>query len=65
MARIGAEGRHGGHPDVEWLEENKQRLMQGRLTPMPLDGQIVEVDTTTPDSLNYDDLFQTIQTAIR
>ncbi|GCE07725.1 AAA family ATPase [Dictyobacter aurantiacus] len=65
MARIGAEGRHSGHPDVAWLEENKQRLLQGRLTPMPLNGQIVEVDTTTPDSLNYADLLQRIQTAIQ
>lgn len=63
MARMGAEGRHSGHPDMEWLEQNKERLLQGQLTPLALGGQIIEIDTTTPDSFDYADLLKRVQAA--
>jgi hypothetical protein len=60
LARAGTGARHAGHPDLQWLEENKERLLQGHLTPLALGGQLVEIDTTTPHSFNYADLLQFI-----
>ncbi|GCE19587.1 AAA family ATPase [Dictyobacter kobayashii] len=66
LARMGAVERHVGHQhsDLEWIERNKERLLQGRLTPLALDGQIIEVDTTTPDSFDYEHVLQRVQAAL-
>ena len=61
LTRAGSDERHGGHRDMEWLEHNKERLLQGRQTPLALGGQIVEIDTTTPDSFDYADILRRIQ----
>jgi predicted kinase len=60
-ARVGTDVRHAGHPDLEWLEQNKQRLLQGHLPPLALGGQLVEIDTTTPDSFDYAALLRQVQ----
>ena len=60
LARVGTVERHVGHRDLEWIEQNKERLLQGHLTPLALDGQIVEIDTTTAHSFDYTGLLHLI-----
>src|SRR5207253_8292690 len=66
LARAATVERHVGHRDrdLEWLEQNKERLLQGHLPPLALDGQLVEIDTTTPHSFDYADLLQRVQAAL-
>jgi len=64
LARIRTVARHVGHSDLEWLEHNKERLLQGHLTPLTLNGQLVEIDTTTPQRFEYTSLLQRVQTAL-
>ena len=64
LARVKSEERHRGHSDLEWLEQNKERLLQGYLMPLALKGHVVEIDTTTPQSFDYTDLLQQVQTAL-
>lgn len=61
LTRTGSGERHGGHRDKEWLVHNTERLLQGRQTPLGLGGQIVEIDTTAPDSFDYADVLRRIQ----
>jgi len=60
FARAVSVERHAGHPDLEWIEQNKERLLQGHLTPLALGGQVVEIDTTTPHSFDYADVLQRV-----
>ena len=64
LARAGTGERHVGHPDLEWIEQNKERILQGHLTPLALGGQVVEIDTTTPHSFDYADLLQRVHAAL-
>ncbi len=64
LARVGAEERHGGHQDKEWLEQNKAHLLQGHLAPLALGGQFVEIDTTTPHSFDYAALLAQVRAAL-
>ncbi len=61
LARVGTAERHSAHPDLEWLAQNKEWLLQGRCTPLALEGQLIEIDTTTPESFEYGNLLQQIQ----
>lgn len=67
LARMHTKERHGGHAhaDREWLEQNKERLLQGQLTPLALGGQVLEIDTTTPHSIAYADLLQRVRAVLR
>ncbi len=65
LARAMAEEQHTSHQYLEWLEQNKEQLLPGRLAPLAVGGQIVEIDTTTPDSFDYTDLLQQVRTALR
>ncbi len=57
--------RHKGHQDLQWIEENKELLLHGPpLTPLALAGPIIEIDTTTPTSFDYDGLLQLVQAAL-
>ena len=60
LARAESVERHAGHPDLEWIEQNKERLLQGHLTPLALGGQVVEIDTTTPHSFDYAVVLQRV-----
>jgi predicted kinase len=62
--RAGSGGRHAGHTDLDWLEQNKERLMRGLLPPLALDGPLVEIDTTAPDRFDYDALLRQVQSAL-
>lgn len=64
LARAETVERHAGHPDLEWLEQNKQRLLQGYLPPLALGGQLVEIDTTTPHSFDYAEVLQRVHAAL-
>ena len=64
LARAGSAGRHAGHADMEWLEQNKERLISGRLAALTLDGWLVEIDTTTPNSFDYAALLHQVHAAL-
>lgn len=66
LARVESVERHEGHrnSDREWIEENKERLLQGRLTPLALGGAVVEIDTTTAGSFDYGDLLGRVRAAL-
>ena len=64
LARVGSEGRHAGHADNAWLEENRERLLSGQLPPLALEGLLVEIDTTTPDRFDYEALLRQVQAAL-
>lgn len=64
LARAGSGERHAGHPDLEWLEQNKARLQSGTLQPLALGGRLIEIDTTTPDSFDYHALLRQVRSAL-
>jgi hypothetical protein len=64
LARERSEGRHAGHADLEWLAQNRERLLSGLLEPLALKGQLIEIDTTTPDSFDYAALLRQVQAAL-
>jgi predicted kinase len=64
LARAGSAWRHAGHTDSEWLEQNKERLLSGQLEPLALGGQLVEIDTTTPEHFDYDALLLRVRAAL-
>jgi predicted kinase len=67
LARTEGGERHAGHhrQDLIWVEQNKERLLQGYLPPLALGGQLVEIDTTTPQSFDYAGLLQQVRAALR
>lgn len=65
LGRVGTGERHVGHPDLEWIEQNKERLLQGHLTPLTLGGQIIEIDTTSPYTFKYTDLLLQVHVALQ
>ncbi len=44
--RATSDQRHPGHDDLGHMAELESVLLRGRLDPLPLDGPIIEVDTT-------------------
>lgn len=67
LARIEAGERHVGHRDVEWVERNKEQILQGRMAPLALGGQLIEIDTTIPGGGDaaYADLLQRVRASLR
>ena len=65
LARAASAERHASHQYLEWLEQHKAQLLRGDLAPLALGGQIVEIDTTTPDSFEYADLLQHVRAALQ
>jgi predicted kinase len=45
-SRAATNERHSGHVEVANMAEFEPVLLRGRLDPLPLDGPIIEVDTT-------------------
>ena len=60
-----AEKPHASHQYLKRLEHNKEQFLTGHLAPLTIGGQIVEIDTTTPNSLDYTDLLQQVRTVLR
>ncbi len=65
LARMASEERHRGHLDREWLEHNEARLLGGRLAPLAIGRQVIEIETTTPRSFVYADVLRYVQAALR
>jgi predicted kinase len=63
-ARAGTEERHASHQDMAWIEQNKEWLLHGQLSPLALGGQLVEIDTTTPDSFDYAALLAQVRAVL-
>ena len=61
LARTQSIERHTGHSDLEWLAQNKERLLRGHLAPLGIGGQLIEIDNTTPDSFNYKNLLVQVE----
>lgn len=49
-------GRHPGHLDAENLEEFKKVIRNWDMSPLSVSGDILKVDTTTQESVQYDKL---------
>jgi predicted kinase len=64
LARAVSGDRHPGHRDMDWLEHNEERLLLGQLAPLAVGGQIVEIDTTTPQHFSYSYVLQRVQAAL-
>ncbi|MDP9313789.1 MAG: ATP-binding protein [Chloroflexota bacterium] len=59
--------RHRGHCDHLNYEEFQPRLLTGRVEPLPIEGHLMEVDTTNFAAIPYAPLLQVIrevQTAV-
>jgi predicted kinase len=63
-ARAGTEERHASHRDREWIDQHQERILEGRLAPLALGGQVVEVDTTTPEGFDYAALLGQVRAAV-
>ncbi|MEP7291164.1 MAG: AAA family ATPase, partial [Chloroflexota bacterium] len=64
LARASSGDRHAGYADLEWLEQNKARLLEGCLPPLALGGQLLEIDTTTPASFDYQAILRQVHAAL-
>jgi predicted kinase len=49
--------RHPGHRDHLHMDEWRTRLLRERWEALPLGGPVIEVDTSRPDSFDYDELL--------
>lgn len=54
--------RHPGH--VDDLDRMRPVLMKGRIEPLPLDGPLIEIDTTDFDALDNDEIVKSVKDAI-
>lgn len=61
--RDGSPGRHPGHVDQSAAAALDARLAAGRLDPLALDGPLLEVDTTDPATIRYDDILRWVRAA--
>lgn len=64
IARANSADRYAGHADIDWLEQNRERLLSGVLPPLALEGQLVEIDTTAPESFDYAALLNQVHSAL-
>ncbi|MBA3944773.1 MAG: AAA family ATPase [Herpetosiphonaceae bacterium] len=53
--------RHPGHVDQLTYGELEAGLLKGRLEPLAIPGEVIEVDTTDFDSIDYGGLMQQIR----
>jgi len=56
--------RHPGHVDAETFEELKPILLQGRLKPIAIGGEYIEVDTTDFSRIDYERLFKAVEAGL-
>ncbi len=59
-ARIDAGDRHPGHAEVDSLDVARAALASGRADPLPIQGPIIEVDTTNFWLIDYPALFRSV-----
>lgn len=56
--------RHPGHVDDRNEAELREELLRGRLDPLPLDGELFELDTTDFAAIDYDGLLTRLRGAL-
>jgi hypothetical protein len=56
--------RHPGHIDDLNDAELQAELVRGRLDPLPIGGEVVEVDTTDFEHLDYDGLVARLRALV-
>jgi predicted kinase len=56
--------RHPGHIEVANMAEFEPVLLRGRLDPLPLDGPIIEVDTTDFAQVDVEVIFREVSATI-
>lgn len=64
LERYEARARHPGHVDSTVLEELRRGKHQEQFRPMPLDGELVELDTTSLDGIDLPPLVERIRAAL-
>lgn len=64
LKRIASGNRHTAHADLDWLEQNRDRLQNGILEPLALGGQLLEIDTTSLDTIDEQALFTQLHPAL-
>ncbi|HEX5439575.1 MAG TPA: AAA family ATPase [Ktedonobacterales bacterium] len=52
--------RHPGHVETNNLDEHRELLLRGRITPLPLGGTLFELDTTDFATMDYAGLYTAI-----
>jgi len=56
--------RHPGHVDDQLLDELKPGLLRGRLDPLDIGGELIEVDMSDFVHFDYEGLYRQIEHAI-
>lgn len=65
IARIGAPDRHPGHNDKDALEDFKKSIKgAGKVEPLPLRGEVYELDTTDFSKIDKDTLLKDLEKQI-
>jgi predicted kinase len=63
-SRAETSARHPGHVEVANIAEFEQALLRGRLDPLPLDGLIIAVDTTSFAQVDVEAITRKVLAAI-
>jgi hypothetical protein len=63
-SRATSDERHPGHDDLGHMAELEPALLRGRLDPLPLDGPIIEVDTTNFARVDIEAITREVLAAI-
>ncbi|QBD79857.1 ATP-binding protein [Ktedonosporobacter rubrisoli] len=61
LARAGTPERHPCHRDLEFVRQNREIMLRGRLANLPLGGKVLEVDTTDVGAYNYKHILQEVR----
>lgn len=62
MERANSKDRHPGHFDLQY-QHVEPALMEGRTELLKINGQLIELDTTDFDRIDYEKLYETIENA--
>lgn len=60
--RANTEERHEGHGDGDNLDEWEPILKKGKIEALNIDGEMIDVDTTNFENINYTEIFDAIKT---
>jgi predicted kinase len=63
-SRVTSSERHPGHDELANIAELEPILLRGRLDPLPLDGPIIEVDTTDFAQVDMEVIFRAVSQAL-
>ena len=65
LGRANTPERHIYHHDIEFAERNKEIFLRGRLENLGLDGEIIEIEMTSHETFNYENLLQKLKVKIQ